>query len=107
MDDPGKLVVGGVYFTIDFVDEALRFPCLQSYVYLGSGLFPEGGADEHLFQTVESYSSQGSWSELSADARRTFDSNTLIICGSKDLGLMSNADELVDELQAYSDRLSR
>jgi hypothetical protein len=107
MDDPGKLVVGGVYFTIDYFDDALRLPCLQSYVYLGHGLLPGGTADDHYFQTVESYFSQGNWRDFAPDARGVLNENAVIIYGSENLGLVSEVDELIEALKTWSRRSLR
>lgn len=46
---------GEVYFSVQFVDEAMLIPIMETWVFAGTGLHPED-ADNHLyFQDVESY----------------------------------------------------
>ena len=104
MEDPQQLVVGAIYFTIDYVDEELLVPCVNSYVFIGTGLLDSREPDNHFFQTVDSWAEVGSWATLSADSRKQLGPQAVITCRTKDIGLICNANELIQELIAFGDR---
>jgi len=97
-----RLTPGCVYFTFDFLDEAMRLPAIQSYVYLGAGLLPGSDAGTHVFQTVESFHSDGNWKALDERAREAFDRNCLLTCDAENLELFSDAEELQGHLAKYA-----
>ena len=53
---PEALKVGEVYFSVQFADEDLLIPIMETWVFAGSNLDREGpGSDRLYFQDVESY----------------------------------------------------
>lgn len=52
---PCLLTKGEVYFSVQFVDEAMLIPVLEAWVFVGKGLNPEDGDNHLYFQDVESY----------------------------------------------------
>ena len=102
MTSAPRLTPGSVYFTFDFVDEAMHLPAIESYVYLGAGLLPGSDAGTHVFQTVESFHSVGDWTTLEESAREAFDLNCLLTCDAENLALFSDAEELRAHLAKYA-----
>jgi hypothetical protein len=97
-----RLSPGCVYFTFDFLDEAMRLPAIRSYVYLGAGSLPGSDAGTHVFQTVESFHSDGNWKALDEPAREAFDLSCLLTCDAENLELFSDAEELQAHLAKYA-----
>lgn len=89
-----SMTPGGVYFTVEYLDEDMRLPKIGSYVYLGAGLLSPPDPKTHYFQNVESFHSDGNWANLSPKQRDTFDLQCLITCDEADLGLFEDAEQL-------------
>jgi hypothetical protein len=96
------VVLGRVYFTFGFVDDDMRLPTIETYVYLGAGLLPGLDASSHVFQTVQSFHSDGNWTKLSEPAREAFDPECLLVCDAENLDLFSDAEELQQHLAKYA-----
>lgn len=88
------LTPGRVYFTVEYVDEDMRLPTIQSYVYLGAGLVSPPDPNTHFFQTVELLHSEGNWATLSPEKRDAFDLQCLLTCDVDDLELFEDAEQL-------------
>jgi len=46
---------GNVYFSIQFADDAMLIPIMETWVFAGSNLHPEDAQNHLYFQDVESY----------------------------------------------------
>jgi len=55
-----KYVVGRVYYRVEYLDVRMKFPLVQSYVYIGFNLSDEDLNDTWYFQDVVSYHKNGS-----------------------------------------------
>jgi hypothetical protein len=100
------LVEGSVYFIFSYMDEAMRFPDVSSWVYLGVGVLPEAGSDAYAFQSVESFCSEGKWPTLSQETRENLGPEALLTCSTAELDLFIEISELQAELARYAARLS-
>jgi hypothetical protein len=50
-----SLRVGGVYFSVQYVDEDMLIPLVEAWVFAGKGLDPEDTEAHFYFEDVESY----------------------------------------------------
>jgi hypothetical protein len=53
--DPSVLKEGDVYFSVQFVDDEMLIPVMETWVFVGKGLEPEVDKDFFFFQDVASY----------------------------------------------------
>jgi hypothetical protein len=53
-------VVGEVYFRVAYADPALRFPRIESFVFVGKNLSEEDMEDTWYFQFANSFAKDGS-----------------------------------------------
>lgn len=102
MTSAAQLVEGRVYFLFLYADEDQRFPELTSWVYLGLGVHPEAGANQHVFQSVASYCSDGNWRTLSEETRMRLGPDAVWTCSTTDVDLFSDASELQAQLVEYA-----
>ena len=103
----GDLVQGRVYFSISYPDEAMLYPCVQSYVYLGVNVLGGAGKDpRHFFQTVESYHEVGSWVSMSPEERDKLGPDKVILIEGNDVDLISDTSEFIEFLADYRNRAS-
>src|SRR5271154_5466568 len=58
---------GEVYFSVQFVDEKMLIPIIETWVYAGKGRDPEIEADRLYFQDVESYGRGIRWNSADKD----------------------------------------
>jgi len=100
------LVEGSVYFIFSYMDEAMRFPDISSWVYLGVGVLPEAGSDAYVFQSVESFCSEGKWTTLSQETRENLGPETVLACTTAELDLFIDHAQLQAELARYAARVS-
>ena len=99
-----RLTPGRVYFTVEYLDEDMRLPTVQSYVYLGAGMLSPPDPNAHFFQNVESFHSDGNWATLRPDQRETFDLQCLLTCDASDLGHFEDIEELRAHLGELASR---
>jgi hypothetical protein len=88
------LTPGRVYFTVEYLDEDMRLPSIDSYVYLGAGLGSTADPNTHFFQTVDSFHSDGNWAALTETQRGAFDLHCLLTCDAGDLEHFEDAEQL-------------
>jgi hypothetical protein len=100
LDSASDLSKGGVYFTFAYCDEDMRYPSVSAYVYLGAGLLG-GAVSKHFFQATDSYQEHGNWAAMSEEERLRLGPDAVICCDEKDLSLMKNVDELIEELAEF------
>lgn len=107
MVDRETLEPGETYFSVFYVDEELRIPSIETYVYLGSDVADEATEPRvvHLFQYAHSYFSDGNWNDLSAETKDRFDEAPLISFEGQHLEPIFDADGLLVELQQWRGRL--
>jgi hypothetical protein len=88
----GELKEGSVYFSVNYVDEAMLIPVVEPVVFIGSNL----DADDHgrvYFQDIESYRAGVRHDTASADDQATF------LTGSdKRIGHIFEYESALDEL---------
>jgi hypothetical protein len=53
--DPGSLQEGNIYFSVQFVDDEMLIPVMETWVFVGKGLEPEVDSDFFFFQDIGSY----------------------------------------------------
>ena len=101
-----RLVENSVYFILSYMDEAMLFPDVSSWVYLGVGVLPEAGSDAYVFQSVETFCSEGKWTTLSQETRESLGPEALLACSTAELDLFIDVSELQAELANYAARIS-
>jgi hypothetical protein len=101
-----RLVEDSVYFIFSYMDEDMRFPDLSSWVFLGIGVLPEAGPDAYVFQSVESFCSEGKWTTLSQQTREGLGPEALLACSTAELDLFVDIAQLQAELAEYAARVS-
>jgi hypothetical protein len=105
LNSASNLASGSIYFTIDYCDEELLYPHVQAYVYLGADLLGSGTKQgKHFFQTTDSYREAGNWAAMSNEERSRLGPEVVISCDDEDIGLISDVDELIDELRKFQRR---
>jgi hypothetical protein len=70
--DATSLVIGNCYFLVSYFDQGMRFPDIETYVFVGSNLL-EGDAGDvsyWYFQDAESYAEQGIFTQIEDKASR-------------------------------------
>lgn len=99
---------GDIYFTIDYADEAMLYPSVRAYVYLGTGV-PSGAevARTHLFQTTETYYDSGNWADMSGADRDRLGPDAVICCDEGDVDLFSDVSDLIRQLKEFKERTDR
>jgi hypothetical protein len=102
------LSIGETYFSLFFMDEALRLPVVETLVYLGPDLIEvEGGsAPGHLFQYASSYHSDGNWNDMTDEEREQFEEPPVIAYEEAHLDPVVDADGLVEELRNWQGRMA-
>ena len=65
---PHQLKEGRCYFSLEFCEQEMRFPCVQTYVYIGKNLKNRKG-EKWYFQDAESYVTRGGASSFPKAAR--------------------------------------
>jgi hypothetical protein len=83
-----------VYFTVEYLDEDMRLPTIDSYVYLGAGLLSPADPGTHFFQTVASFHSDGNWATLDPKQREAFDLHCLLTCDEAVLEHFEDTEQL-------------
>lgn len=66
MIDPESLKVGQCYFMVSYLDNSMRIPEIETYIYVGKNLYPEDGNNGRnfwYFQNPETYLKTGAFNE--------------------------------------------
>ena len=94
----GEFQKGKVYFRVKYADVTMRYPQIDSFVYVGKNLSDEDSEDTWYFQFADSFTKSGSAVENPGD--------DLKVCciTSRDIGDMLDLNELTAELQASESR---
>lgn len=60
------LITGNCYFMVSYFDQEMRFPDIESYIYVGTNLLESDEADNPYwyFQDAESYVEQGVFTQI-------------------------------------------
>ncbi|HZZ91028.1 MAG TPA: hypothetical protein VFE23_00605 [Usitatibacter sp.] len=99
MVDAQALEIGTTYFTIFYADQKLRFPVVETYIYLG-----RDGPD-HVFQTARSFHQRGNWNKMTAADRAEFEVSPLFVLDSESLDPIVDISGLVTEMNDTLERL--
>lgn len=95
--DPLKLKVGETYYLVTYFDEKLRYPSIDTFVYLGRDIFGDRAADEDalwVFQTAGSYVEDGPY-----DPKRKGPTDFLLTVGSDMIGDFLSLSDLIEDLK--------
>jgi len=123
MSNDRKLVIGGVYFFLSFLDKQGRCPQIQTLIYIGKNLDNERAQEDRwYFQDPSSYLKRGSVADLLDPERgRTVDEQSDAYRASKSAGHLEpqvtdfgaralfdilTADEMIEKLASISERLA-
>jgi hypothetical protein len=87
-------LVGDVYFRVTYPDPALKFPRIESFVFVGKNLSDEDTEETWYFQFADSFAKDGSILETAGRARRV---SSLT---QDELGDMLDDERLLKELGA-------
>ena len=83
MVNDNELVIGRCYFLISFLDEEMRIPEIETYIYIGKNLISESDVSDEsgwYFQDPESYLKHGPFKSTRKNLGRDVvcvDENTL------------------------------
>jgi hypothetical protein len=89
---------GGVYFRLTYPDREMRYPQVESFVFVGKNLSDEDSEDTWYFQFSSDYARNGSTRKGAAERQR------VTLATIRDLGDMLSLEDLVRELEAASMR---
>jgi hypothetical protein len=97
----GLFSVGEVYFRVKYAEPSMKYPLIESFVFLGENLSDEDTQDTWYFQFADSFAKHGSVLQGPGGDRR-------VSCVSRnELEDMLDSEQLLRELsQAASRRLS-
>jgi hypothetical protein len=98
MVDAQALEIGNTYFTVFYADQKLRFPVVETYIYLG----PEG--EDHIFQTARSFHQRGNWNEMTESERAEFEGAPILVLDSASLDPVVAISGLIGEMNDTVDR---
>ena len=91
-------IVGEVYFRVTYPGSSLKYPRVESFVFVGKNLSDEDTKDTWYFQFADSFANSGSILEKSGGDRR-------VACVSQDeLHEMFDEDQLLEKLIAARKR---
>lgn len=100
--DPLKLKVGETYYLVTYFDEKLRYPSIDTFVYLGRDIFGDRAADEDVlwvFQAAQSYVEDGPY-----DPKQKGLTDFLLTVGSDMIGDFLSLSGLIEDLQKQLSR---
>ncbi len=87
MVNDNELVIGRCYFLISFLDEEMRIPEIETYIYIGKNLISESDVSDEsgwYFQDPESYLSVGQFDssrkDIARDVMRVDDHTLDLLC---------------------------
>ncbi len=90
-----QFVVGEVYFRVTYPGAPLKYPAIESLVYVGMNLSDEDTEDTWYFQFADSYAKHGSILEQGGGGDRR------VVCVTKDdLGEIFDNHQLLEKLEA-------
>jgi hypothetical protein len=93
-----QFVIGEVYFRITYPGPSLKYPQIESLVFVGKNLSDEDTEDTWYFQFADSYAKSGSILESPGGDRR-------VVCVERDgLHEIFNEDQLLEKLRAARQR---
>jgi hypothetical protein len=74
--EPGQLVEGSIYFSLNFIDTEMLLPILEPVVFLGLDLL-DGDSGRVYFQDAESFQRGVQFTTAGADDDATFSSGSV------------------------------
>lgn len=93
-----QFLVGDLYFRVKYAEHLLKYPQLDSFVFVGKNLSKDDLEDTWYFQFADSYAKHGSIAGSSGADRR-------VLCLNKNqLADMLNDQQLLSELAAARGR---
>lgn len=93
-----RFVVGEVYFEVKYPDPSMKYPLIESFVFLGKNLSDEETEDTWYFQYADSFAKHGSVLTSRGGDRR-------VAClTERELGEMFDNEGLLKKLIAARDR---
>jgi len=100
MNEEDSFIVGQVYFEVKYPDEALKYPLIESFVFIGKNVLDEDTDETQVwyFQPAKSFAKQGSVLETRKGDRQ--------VAGLKkhELAEMFDEERLFQKLKAARER---
>jgi len=103
---PTTLEIGKTYFSVFYSDERLRFPVVETLVYLGSDVVEgeSGSVPGHLFQYARSFHSDGNWNRMTDEERAEFVEPPVILYEEAHRDPVVDVEGLIRELREWQER---
>jgi hypothetical protein len=103
--DHQGLEIGKTYFALWFADEKLRFPDIETLIYLGL----DKGCDPpvHVFQPAWSFSKHGNWLKLSQSQKAEIDEPPIVNFEFGEVEPVCDVDGLIEQLNEWRQRVTK
>jgi hypothetical protein len=99
MSKSAAFIQGRCYFIVSYADEDLRFPLIETYVYVGIDIYPHGSGNKlWYFKQPDAFVKSGNSAEES-------ERNDFVCLDEATLGLVSDIPDLVGKLTEVEGRL--